>query len=48
MWPTFGGQDTVPRLCERHLEKHPHLFFVINEQNGRHPLSHHFSGLLAD
>ena len=26
----------------------PYLFIVINEQNGRHPFSYRFSGLLTD
>jgi hypothetical protein len=48
VWPTFGGQDTVSRPFERDLEEHPHLIFVINQQDGRHPFSYPFPGLLAD
>ena len=36
LFSIFGCQDTVPRSFERDLEEHPHLFFVINQQDGRH------------
>src|SRR5207247_8563834 len=37
-----------PCPFERDLEELPHRFFVINEQDGRHPFSHPFPGLVAD
>ena len=36
VWPTFGGQDTVPRPFERSLAELPQRIFVINDQDGRH------------
>jgi hypothetical protein len=48
VWPTFCGQDMVPCPFEHDLEEHPHLCFVINEQDSRHRSSYHFPSFLAD
>jgi hypothetical protein len=48
VWPTFCGQDMVPCPFEHDLEEHPHLCFVINEEDSRHRSSHPFPSLLAN